>query len=118
MSEEVCRKIEEVGDVQARQELCVDIAILEACEYGFDWMVHIDIDELLYFPKAEWEDARHFFRQVPDEKLHVRFWNLECAPESWDVEDWFKEFRLFGLHVGIVMYGETCLLYTSPSPRD
>ena len=47
------------GDVQTRQALVVDAALEEAHCTGIQWLLHIDIDELLYFPKvSQRRDAR------------------------------------------------------------
>ena len=43
---------DEVRDVQARQQLVVERACRLAESAGFDWILHVDADELLYFPDA------------------------------------------------------------------
>src|SRR5262245_11621525 len=38
------------SEAMVRQQLCVEIALDLAMQKGFDWLLHIDIDELFYLP--------------------------------------------------------------------
>ena len=84
-------------DVQARQQCVLDRACVDAWHAGYDWLLHVDIDELLYFPRtAERRDARAFFGAVSPNVDKVGFHNHEVYPcESLHVDDWFTECTLF-----------------------
>eukprot|EP00411_Alexandrium_monilatum_P076452 CAMPEP_0175493026 /NCGR_PEP_ID=MMETSP0096-20121207/2562_1 /TAXON_ID=311494 /ORGANISM="Alexandrium monilatum, Strain CCMP3105" /LENGTH=695 /DNA_ID=CAMNT_0016794961 /DNA_START=10 /DNA_END=2093 /DNA_ORIENTATION=- len=85
-----------IGDVQSRQQLCVDLAIQDALQDRINWLVHIDIDELLYFP--QWrhrENAPAWFASVEPHVDLIKFHNHECVPEDMEVGDWFRDVTLF-----------------------
>lgn len=85
-----------IKDVQARQMLCIEHALFAAQSEGFEWLLHVDADEILFFPDQErHNDARKFFSEVPLHFSAVRFANLEAVPEQLDVEDPFEEVTLF-----------------------
>jgi len=69
---------EQTDDVQTRQCLVMDRALRDAWAAGFDWLLQLDIDELIYLPRAaEREDARRFFGAVPEAYDRVAFHNHE-----------------------------------------
>ena len=71
---------EHTNDVQTRQCLVMDRALRDAWSAGYDWLLQLDIDELLYLPRAaERTDARAFFASVPRRYEHVAFHNHEVA---------------------------------------
>ena len=86
-------------DVQTRQCLVMSRVLRDLWAAGYDWMLQLDIDELLYLPRAaEREDARAFFSSVPLDVEQVAFHNHEvCACESLEVTDWFDECALRAL---------------------
>ena len=85
-----------IKDVQARQMLCIEHALFLAQSEGFEWLLHVDADEILFFPDQErHNDARKFFAEVPLHFSAVRFANLEAVPEQLEVEDPFEEVTLF-----------------------
>ena len=88
---------EETGDVQTRQCLVMDRALRDAWAAGFDWLLQLDIDELLYLPRAAHRhDARAFFASVGAQYDRVAFHNHEVMPcESLEVADWFGECSYF-----------------------
>lgn len=87
---------EQIKDVQSRQQLCVDLAIQDAFLSRIHWLVHIDIDELLYFPQKRYrEDAPAWFATLGPEVDMVKFHNHECVPEDVEVSDWFRDVTLF-----------------------
>eukprot|EP00439_Symbiodinium_sp_Y106_P074422 s501_g14.t1 len=98
--EETMQLFETVRDVQSRQCLAVDAAAREAQRRGFDWLLHIDSDEALHLPKHA--DARGFFAELPADVDQVVFNNLEAAPESVDIDDWFKDVSLFKVHQNLL----------------
>ena len=74
---------ERTADVQARQALVMSRGLRDAWSDGFDWMLQLDIDELLYFPReSEREDARAFFGGVPVDIDALAFHNHEVLPCS------------------------------------
>lgn len=96
---ETVRLDAEVHDVQARQILVVEHALLEVQAARFHWLLHVDTDEVLYCPdEGRHPDARSFFAEVPIHFTSVRFANLEAAPESLEVEDPFQEVTVFKMN--------------------
>ncbi|CAJ1413740.1 unnamed protein product [Effrenium voratum] len=88
-----------IKDVQARQMLCIEHALFEAQREGFEWVLHVDSDEILFFPDQErHKDARRFFLEVPLHFSALRFANLEAVPESLEVADPFEEVSLFKMN--------------------
>lgn len=88
-----------VKDVQARQQLVIEHALLEAQDDDFQWLLHVDADEIFFCPDTErHSDARKFFDEVPPMFTAVRFPNLEGVPESLEVEDAFHEVTLFKMN--------------------
>jgi len=102
---------ENIRDVQARQSLAIERAIRDAHADGFDWLLHIDSDELLLLPQHR--DARHFFASVAPEYQQVVFNNCEAVPERFDVGDWFREVSLFKVHQNLLHEDPTEVLDTS-----
>ncbi|CAE7259455.1 ELD1 [Symbiodinium natans] len=98
--EETMQLFESVRDVQSRQCLAVDAAAREAQKQGYDWLLHIDSDEALHLPKHA--DARSFFAELQPDVNQVVFNNLEAVPESFDIEDWFRDVSLFKVHQNLL----------------
>jgi hypothetical protein len=48
------------SEMMARQQLCVEVALDLARQNDFDWLLHIDIDELFYSPNCSVKE--HFMR--------------------------------------------------------
>jgi len=87
---------EQIRDVQSRQQLCVDLAIQDAFADRVEWVVHIDIDELLYVPQNRYrENAPAWFAAVEPTADLIKFHNHECVPEDVEVDDWFRDVTLF-----------------------
>eukprot|EP00913_Durusdinium_trenchii_P007923 g7432.t1 len=88
-----------IKDVQARQMICIEHALFTAQKEGYQWLLHVDADEILFFPDQErHDDARKFFAEVPLHFSAVRFANLEAVPEVLEVEDPFEEVSLFKMN--------------------
>lgn len=88
-----------IKDVQSRQALAIDHALYEARHAGFEWLLHVDSDEVLFCPDDERHaDARQFFHEVPVCFTAVRFGNLEAVPETSEVDDPFEEVSLFKMN--------------------
>ena len=82
-----------LDEVYARQCLNVDLTMALAREAGVDWLLHLDIDELLCIA-GRWPSLATFF----DTHRHcdmVHFTNHEAVPEAWHIDDYFAEVTLF-----------------------
>ena len=80
-------------EVMARQILNVERALPLAREAGFDWLLHLDVDELFGCP-----DARAHFDAIPADVGVVHYLNLEGVPEVLDSSDVFRDTQLFKLN--------------------
>ena len=89
----------EKGDVQSRQCVVVQEAISLAASAGFDWILHIDIDELWYSPiPSAQRDAPAVFAAAPDCVQQLVFSNHEAVPQYNDSDCWFTSHTLFKIH--------------------
>lgn len=92
--EQTVNLIEHTDDVQARQCAVMSRATSDAWAEGYDWLLQLDIDEILYLPRpAEREDARTFFASLPTDVDLVAFHNHEVMPcEALENPhaDWFE----------------------------
>lgn len=93
--EGVCKLHEKHGDIESRQLIAIDQAVVEAHAMGIDWFAHIDIDECIYTPKAMENSSRRFLGSKERTIECVRLWNYEAVPEDMDCQDWFRECTLF-----------------------
>ena len=86
----------EKGDVQSRQCVVVQEAIALAAADGFDWLLHVDIDELWYSPvPSAQRDAPSVFAAAPDSVTEIIFPNHEAVPQLEDSDCWFTSHTLF-----------------------
>ena len=101
--DDVARTVQ--SEVQSRQSLCVEHAIERTVSRGFDWLLHIDVDEC-FLPQEK--QPVDFFSLLPAEVEQVFFANLEAVPSpspasaSLDVCDWLKsvtQFKVSPAHV-------------------
>ncbi len=81
-------------DQHIRRQICnVDLAIQIAIEMGFNWLLHIDIDELFYSPK---QSAQQHFDNLDSQNINnIVYLNYEAIPEKFDIDNYFKEVTLF-----------------------
>mmetsp|Transcript_34576 Transcript_34576/g.99247 ORF Transcript_34576/g.99247 Transcript_34576/m.99247 type:complete len:870 (+) Transcript_34576:56-2665(+) len=93
--ETVCKMHEKHGDVESRQMIAVDQAIMEAHKMGIDWFAHLDIDECVYVPKLMENSARRYLGAQERSVEAVRLFNHEAVPEQFECQDWFRECTLF-----------------------
>lgn len=93
----IVQMFEETADVQTRQSLVMSRASTDAWSRGYDWLLQLDIDELLYFPRAsERYDARRFFGSIAPDVDTITFHNHEVMPcEALEAPDWFADCTLF-----------------------
>ncbi len=77
----------------SRQCLNVDLAMQLARADGLDWLLHLDIDELLHVPATGPRLADYFAAHGHTDM--VSFANHEAVPEHWHIDDYFAEVTLF-----------------------
>ncbi len=88
------------AEVMARQILNCELAVAMAAGAGYDWILHIDSDELFW--SAGCSAPEHFaaldFRGT-DNAVYL---NFEALPEALEIGDYFREVTLFkvNLHRG------------------
>lgn len=81
-------------EVMARQIVNVEVARDLALEEGYDWILHIDIDEL--FVLHGYENVQEHFEDVGRENPEsIVYFNHEGVPETFLVDDYLKEVTLF-----------------------
>jgi hypothetical protein len=79
--------------VMARQVLNTELAMEMARADGFDWLLHIDADELFYSP---FETAAAHFASLENQLFEtVQYMNYEAVPERDEIGDFFREVDLF-----------------------
>jgi len=91
----VCKLYEKHNDVESKQMIVFDMALMEAQEMGIDWFANLDIDECVYTPKVQENSSRRFLGQRERSCQAVRLWNHEAVPEDMEGHDWFRESTLF-----------------------
>eukprot|EP00927_Polykrikos_kofoidii_P065324 TRINITY_DN61099_c0_g1_i1.p1 TRINITY_DN61099_c0_g1~~TRINITY_DN61099_c0_g1_i1.p1 ORF type:complete len:922 (-),score=124.67 TRINITY_DN61099_c0_g1_i1:195-2960(-) len=86
-------------EVQSRQILNCEHALLRARQLGADWLMHVDSDELLSLP----DPAPVFFGALADRGcVMYTFNNVEGVPEATDSPDVLRSVRLFRQNMGWV----------------
>lgn len=80
-------------EVMARQVLNVALAMDMARQRGFDWLLHIDVDELFFPPKHSL--AEHFALAREQALDTISYRNFEAVPQTADITDPFREVDLF-----------------------
>lgn len=84
-------------EVMARQILNAEHALHLARAAGFDWLLHIDADELFYIPGG---DAGGYFTQLTATRTEVAtFANFEAVPETEETGDFFRTVTLFKMRL-------------------
>lgn len=96
-------------DLIARQVLALEQAIQMSCDDEMDWILHIDIDELIYWPpqsggvsRVTENIATDWFSRISPHVDALRFFNSEAAPENCELTgeacDYFQEISLFKMN--------------------
>lgn len=86
-------------EVQSRQILNNEHALLRARELGADWLLHIDSDELLCLPTV----APSFFSGLTSRGCTMyTFCNVEGVPSMADSTDVLQSVRFFRQNMGLV----------------
>lgn len=79
--------------LRPRQMLNVEIGIQLALREQFDWLLHIDLDELFYLPG---KTVQEHFQELTDRNIrHVVYRNYESITETSEVGNYFREVTLF-----------------------
>ncbi len=79
--------------VMTRQCLNAEVVVGMALDAGFDWIVHIDLDELFYTPVISVAD--HFDAMNRANVDHITYLNYEAIPEKHEVTNFFRDVTLF-----------------------
>ena len=90
-------------EVMARQCLNVEVAVQLALARGYDWLLHIDADELFHCPGQDAGD--HFARLAASGVERAVYPNLEALPEAIEVTDWFRQATLFKVNRNLLPGG-------------
>jgi hypothetical protein len=77
----------------ARQVLNAEHAMNLARAMGFDWLLHIDSDELFYAPDGY--ATAHFASLAASPADVATYLNFEAVPETEDAGDFFRSVTLF-----------------------
>ena len=84
-----------------RQVLNAEIALQWAHEQGYDWLLHLDPDDLFFCPDLI---ASELFRLLATRRIDdAVFLNDEAVPESLEVADPFQDVTLFKKNPALVM---------------
>ena len=106
-------------EVQARQRLNCEVALKEAYMKKYDWLLHIDSDELFY--SETYDDIRLHFRKLMDDGIYsLTYLNFEGVPEKLfekndekagdpDFFNYFKHITLFRRHHSVVEMNSSSL---------
>ncbi len=84
-------------EVMARQILNCELAIRMAAEQGFDWILHIDSDEL--FSCESGSAPEHFAALDFRGTRNAVYLNFEALPETLEIRDYFREVTLFKVNI-------------------
>lgn len=91
------------SSVIARQSLNVGVAIELALEKKFDWLLHIDGDELFYSPN---KSVSEHFQTLSDANIQrAVYLNYEGVPQITDISDYFREVTVFKKNVKCISGG-------------
>ncbi|MEK7433066.1 MAG: glycosyltransferase family 2 protein [Cyanobacteriota bacterium] len=77
----------------SRELLNISVAIKMAKKINIDWIINLNMNELFYLKNKNLQDH---FKELNDMKIDsVRYSNFEALPEKFDIDDKFKEVKLF-----------------------
>lgn len=90
-----------LSEVMARQILNTEVAIKMALEDDYDWILHIDVDEL--FMLEGYENVCEHFKDLEKNKYEVvQYFNHEGVPEKYEIGNYFKEVTLFKRNIQVL----------------
>ena len=102
-------------EVMARQILNAEHAMNLARAMGFDWLLHIDSDELFYVPGGD--AAAHFAVLTTTPADVAAYANFEAVPEAEDTGDFFRNVTLFKMPLSNAPSPEVQALITRAGQR-
>jgi hypothetical protein len=102
-------------EVMARQSLNAALAMQMGRDCGFEWLLHIDADELFYSPDET--VPAHFARLRSQPFETLAYLNYEAVPERDDIGDFFREADLFKLPPSRVPTGPAVAQLVSATPQ-
>lgn len=79
------------AEVQIKQEANATFAFHFARNSGFEWIIHMDSDELIYNNTS----IKDYFRQISEEVDVIRFPVMEATPQKEEYKNAFKEINHF-----------------------
>ena len=107
------------SEVMARQVLNAALAMELARARGFQWLLHMDADELFWSPAGS--VAAHFAGMEAKGAPAVKYWNYEAVPEKCAIGDPFRAVDLFknppALRLGRETAEGAALLASTPAAR-
>eukprot|EP00401_Gymnodinium_catenatum_P038061 CAMPEP_0117545092 /NCGR_PEP_ID=MMETSP0784-20121206/45916_1 /TAXON_ID=39447 /ORGANISM="" /LENGTH=723 /DNA_ID=CAMNT_0005341927 /DNA_START=19 /DNA_END=2187 /DNA_ORIENTATION=+ len=98
MYDSVCTRHDKYNDVESRQMIVIDDAIMQAHGMDIDWFAPLDIDECMYVPQIHDCSARRYLGSKPRSVQCVRLLNHEAVPEQLECQDWFRDCTLFKIN--------------------
>jgi hypothetical protein len=84
------------SEVMARQTLNANLAMAMAVEEKFDWIFHIDADELIH-NRLKWPIGK-IMAAVPNEISQVTIHNNEAVPQNMDIDNSFTDITHFKIN--------------------
>lgn len=85
------------SEVQTKQVANATHAFQLARKSGFEWLIHMDSDELIYGSTS----VKDYFRQIPEYVDVIRFPVLEASPQQLKHNNAFKEITNFKVYTAI-----------------
>lgn len=102
--------------IMPRQQLNVEIAIDMALDMGFDWLLHIDVDELFYCEQVNFET--HFQWMASNNVFLCTYLNHEAVPGAIEIENYFRKVTLFKKNPALIKDIEPQLISQWPEGRQ
>ncbi|CAL5193405.1 unnamed protein product [Lathyrus oleraceus] len=78
-----------------KQSLNMEMAIVMARDYGMDWIIHLDTDELIHPAGTQEYSMRQLLSGVPGDVDMVVFPNYESSVEQDNIKEPFSEVSMF-----------------------
>jgi len=90
-------KINPESGIQIKQTVNATLALTIAKKAGFKWLIHIDVDELLYGP----DNISSYLDRIDPNVDVVRFTALEATPQKMDYDNPYRDIRFFKHYRGL-----------------
>jgi hypothetical protein len=84
--------------INERQRLNAGVALVWARQFGIDWIIHIDSDELIYAEKP----LHELLAEWPANLQVMKFATMEAVVDKYEYDRVFEEISLFKVHPGVV----------------